>query len=75
MTTEPTPVQDLQPGDEYVIRTIRQGGYESRTVLGILQRTPLGGALLEVVDTTGNVFRSHSHGSVDRITSHTIGRF
>ncbi len=75
MTTESTPVQELEPGDEYIIRTIRQGGYESRTVLGILQRTPMGGALLEVRDTAGNVFRSHSSGSVDRITSHTIGRF
>lgn len=33
----------------------------------VLQRTPLGGALLEVVDDAGTVFRSHMSGAVDVI--------
>jgi hypothetical protein len=43
-------------------------GLQSRTVLGVLQRTPLHGALLEVRADDGNVFRSHMHGVVDLLT-------
>ncbi len=66
MTTIPCPVSQLEAGDEYVVGLVG-GQRASRTVLGILQHTPLGGALLEVRDDAGNVFHSHMDGSVDRI--------
>lgn len=72
MTTSSVPVNELEPGDEYVIRAMRRGvsSLESRTVLGVISRAfgTFGGALLEVRDDSGNVHRSHMYGSVDVVS-------
>lgn len=57
-------VWELEPGDVYVIGTV-DGRHETREVLGILQRTPDHGALLEVRDPRGDVFRSHMCGRLE----------
>lgn len=70
-TTEPRDVWELEPGDTYIIGTVG-GSRETREVLGILQRTPMNGALLEVRAPSGNVFRSHMSGRVDLVTREPI---
>lgn len=70
MITETTSAQRLEAGDEYLwAGDIRSdtGRYASRTVLGVKQHTPMGGALLEVRDPWGTVFTSHLHGNVEVI--------
>lgn len=62
-TTRAVDCWDLEPGDIYVIGTIG-GNLETRTVLEVLQRTPMHGALLAVVGADGNHFRSHMSGKV-----------
>ena len=62
-TTRAVDCWDLEPGDTYLVGTIG-GNLETREVLGILQRTALHGALLEVRAPTGDVFRSHMSGKV-----------
>lgn len=65
MTTSKCRVWDLEPGDEYIVRA--DSCLRSRFVLGILQRTPMNGALLEVRTDCGSVIRSHLAGEVDRV--------
>lgn len=56
-------VQDLQAGDCYRFGVV--GGDEEREVLALVQRTPMGGALLEVRKwPSGNVTRTRLHGRV-----------
>lgn len=66
--TEPRDVWELEPGDSYLIGTVGSVR-ETREVLGILQRTPMNGALLEVRDPRGDVFRSHMSGRVEVVCS------
>jgi hypothetical protein len=65
-TSCPVDCWDLEAGDTYVVGVVG-GGRETRTVLGVLRRTPMHGALLEVVDSRGTVFRSHMSGRLDVI--------
>ena len=68
MTSALCPVQDLEAGDEYVVRLVG-GMLATRTVLAVLERTSMGGVLLQVRDECGNAFRSHMYGIVDRLQS------
>lgn len=70
-TTSPVDVWELEPGDTYIVGTVG-GARETREVLGILQRTPMHGALLEVRDPRGDVFRSHMSGRVDVVEREPI---
>ena len=60
---------DLSAGDTLLVGV--NGGRETRTVLGVLQQTPMNGALLEVVGPDGNVHRSHCSGHLDVIREST----